>query len=153
MDEIKGLSLTQPYATAIALGHKRYETRSWRTHYRGLVAIHAAKGFPRAARDFTATERAIGRIPARIPLGAIIAVARIAAVEEAEDAALKVSALERLYGDYSIGRWAWQLADVVALPEPIPYKGSLSLWWIDLLTADRLLGEYSAARGQEGPRG
>lgn len=43
---MKVLTLHQPYATAIALGHKRYETRSWWTSYRGPLAIHAAKGLP-----------------------------------------------------------------------------------------------------------
>lgn len=43
---IRGLTLTQPWATLVALGEKHYETRSWDTGYRGLVAIHAAKKFP-----------------------------------------------------------------------------------------------------------
>lgn len=38
------LSLTQPWATLIALGAKKIETRSWATRYRGPLAIHAAKG-------------------------------------------------------------------------------------------------------------
>lgn len=35
---------------------------------------------------------------------------------------------ERAFGDYSPGRYAWLLADVRALPEPIPARGALSLW-------------------------
>lgn len=41
---MKGLTLTQPWATLIALGAKRIETRPRQTHYRGSIAIHAAKG-------------------------------------------------------------------------------------------------------------
>lgn len=41
---MKVLSLTQPYATLIAIGAKRIETRSWATPYRGPLAIHAAQG-------------------------------------------------------------------------------------------------------------
>lgn len=41
---MKALSLTQPWASLVAIGAKRIETRSWRTSYRGEVAIHAAKG-------------------------------------------------------------------------------------------------------------
>ena len=41
---MKALSLTQPWATLIAVGAKRIETRSWYTAHRGLIAIHAAKG-------------------------------------------------------------------------------------------------------------
>lgn len=48
---MKCLSLTQPYATLIAIGAKRIETRSWKTDHRGELAIHAAKGFPKWAQD------------------------------------------------------------------------------------------------------
>lgn len=41
---MKALTLTQPWATLVAIGAKRYETRSWSTTYRGEIAIHAAKG-------------------------------------------------------------------------------------------------------------
>lgn len=32
------------------------------------------------------------------------------------------------FGDYSDGRFAWQVDDVVQLQEPVPAKGQLSLW-------------------------
>ena len=38
------LTLTQPWATLMAIGAKTIETRSWGTKYRGPVAIHASKG-------------------------------------------------------------------------------------------------------------
>jgi hypothetical protein len=41
---VKALTLTQPWATLIAVGAKRIETRSWATDYHGQIAIHAAKG-------------------------------------------------------------------------------------------------------------
>lgn len=40
---MKGLTLTQPYATLIALLEKDIETRGWRTDYRGSLAIHAGQ--------------------------------------------------------------------------------------------------------------
>lgn len=39
---MRGLTLTQPWAQLVAADAKRIETRSWRTHYRGPLAIHAA---------------------------------------------------------------------------------------------------------------
>lgn len=42
---MKAITLTQPWATLVAIGAKRIETRSWATSYRGPLAIHAAKGF------------------------------------------------------------------------------------------------------------
>ena len=40
---MKALSLWQPWATLVAIGAKKNETRSWETLYRGPLAIHAAK--------------------------------------------------------------------------------------------------------------
>lgn len=41
---MKILTLTQPWATLVALGAKHIETRSWATSYRGPLAIHAGAG-------------------------------------------------------------------------------------------------------------
>lgn len=41
---MRAITLTQPWATLVAIGAKRIETRSWSTTYRGPLAIHAAKG-------------------------------------------------------------------------------------------------------------
>lgn len=41
---MKAITLTQPWATLVAIGAKRFETRSWQTPYRGPLAIHAGKG-------------------------------------------------------------------------------------------------------------
>lgn len=38
---MKALTVTEPWATLIAIGAKRIETRSWPTEYRGPVAIHS----------------------------------------------------------------------------------------------------------------
>ncbi len=48
---MKAITLTQPWASLVALGEKQIETRSWQTSYRGPIAIHAAKGFPKWAKD------------------------------------------------------------------------------------------------------
>lgn len=125
---MKGLTLTQPWATLIALGHKRVETRSFSRAYTGPIAIHAAKGFPRYAVEFARVEHAVGRLPWRIPFGAIVATAVLIGCRLTQDVEFQVGALERHLGDYSWGRYAWFLSDIVALPEPIPCKGMLGLW-------------------------
>src|SRR3546814_14671667 len=71
---LKAISLWQPWASAIALGHKSIETRHWPTKYRGELAIHAAKRFGPDEREFASIERALGRMPARLPLGALVSV-------------------------------------------------------------------------------
>ena len=45
------ITLRQPWAQFMANGTKLFETRSRATHFRGWLAIHAAKGFPRWAME------------------------------------------------------------------------------------------------------
>ena len=53
---MKALTLHQPWANLVALGHKQIETRSWATKYRGALAIHAGKYFPPANRNLISSE-------------------------------------------------------------------------------------------------
>lgn len=135
---MKALTLTQPWATLVAVGAKRIETRSFRTHYRGPLAIHAAKGFPRDARDF-ATCQGVRKILAEhfgdshfsadaYPLGCVLATTTLIGCRFTEDIVGQISEQEEDFGDYSAGRYAWFLSDLIALPEPIPAKGALGLW-------------------------
>jgi activating signal cointegrator 1 len=125
---VKATTLTQPWAELVAGGFKQWETRSWSTNYRGPLAIHAAKGFPPAAKEFAEAERALGRVPSRLALGAIVAVATVVDVRHTEEVTLEISGLERHLGDYSPGRYAWQLDNVRRLAEPIAARGALGLW-------------------------
>ena len=154
---MRAITLTQPYATLVAIGAKRLETRSWRTSYRGPLAIHAAATFGKGGRrgyfsrcqydPFKAALEPHLRVYDRYncfaaPMGAIIAVCELRDVRIigdgpcgdptiAADDMLTLTPIlgdERAFGDYAAGRYAWLLANVRALPEPIPAKGALSLW-------------------------
>lgn len=48
---MKVISIMQPWATLIVLGHKKIETRSWNTKYRGEILIHASAGKKPANRS------------------------------------------------------------------------------------------------------
>lgn len=120
---MRAISLWQPWASAIPLGLKHVETRHWSTPYRGPLAIHAARRWDRQQREFASVERALGRLPKRLPLGAIVAVAVLADVRRTDELKTQVSAVERIYGDFSPGRFGWMLVEVRALAEPIPYLG------------------------------
>ena len=41
---------------------------------------------------------------------------------------IPINAPYLMFGDYSVGRFIWGLADTHALPEPIPAKGMQGLW-------------------------
>ena len=132
MTALLALTLTQPWATLVALGAKRYETRSWRTRYQGTLTIHAAKGFPAWARAECAEEpfaTALGGLNSRdLPIGAIVAVAELVRCVPTDPPPPMIGKQEISFGDWSPGRWAWELKDVRALATPIPCRGALSLW-------------------------
>jgi hypothetical protein len=48
---IIAISLWQPWATLVAIGAKRIETRGWSPWYRGALVIHASKRFAVPERD------------------------------------------------------------------------------------------------------
>ena len=146
---MKALSLWQPWASAIALGSKRIETRSWPTDYRGPLAIHAAKRCIKSELEDTDAEelwqgalhrtRAIpGLLPLWncIPFGAIVAVCRLVDCRRTESFGDEIREprgarpyywTEEDMGDFYPGRWGWVLEDVRAI-EPVPWRGAQGLF-------------------------
>lgn len=136
---MKALPLWQPWASLIACGAKRVETRDYPPGRIGLragqrIAIHATKttSDPNTGEkllDFCEREPFCQFVSRDgIPLGALVATATLARASEmtAESIAAleQCNPVERAFGSYQPGRWAWVLADVVALPEPITWTGS-----------------------------
>lgn len=130
---MKILSLWQPWATFMAIGHKRNETRSWPTSYRGLLAIHAAKNtsaledaddiLSEAGFDMEGRTTVGGT---KWPLGKIVAVVRLVDCVRTEDIRDRLTKCERAMGDYSDGRFAWVTEDLKKL-DPIPWRGMQGL--------------------------
>ncbi len=135
---MKVLSLLQPWASLIAIGAKKIETRSWPAPAPLIgqrIAIHASKGFPIKNRQFMLkepcrTDLVIGGYTlADIPLGAVIATARLVKViKMTEGNIAQVDELELEYGYYEPGRSMWMLEDVDQFEHPITAKGALGLW-------------------------
>lgn len=130
---MKALTLWQPWATLVAIGAKRFETRSWATGYRGPLAIHSSKRFPAEARDLILQEPFATALRGHpLPQGRVVAICELVGVFQVSISALRwVNATfpdEPAFGDWSIGRYVWQLADVYRFEEPIPAKGAQGLW-------------------------
>lgn len=128
------LSLTQPWATLVTIGVKRFETRSWRTAHRGWIAIHAAKGFPRECQalcyqqPFAACLAAAGfNKPEDLPRGEVLAVVKLTDCRST-NVWTPTSSVEYDFGDYSANRFAWELQDVQPLLQPFAARGMLNLW-------------------------
>lgn len=144
---MKIITLWQPWASLIAFGLKEYETRSWKTKYRGKLAIHAAKRPP----DTETVSSLCNRFPEiakvltpinlkslnykkcdspSLPLGCIVAITNLTDCLQMTTCSLdgdSPSVLERSVGDWEPGRYAWKLENTIALPEPIPFTGGQGL--------------------------
>ncbi len=141
---IKCISLWQPWASLMAIGAKKIETRHWPIRYRGPLAIHAAKNessmhLLRSAafnselwlHDMVKLDEQFNFISHSLPLGAIVAVVNLTGCERTEDLVQKISGQEESFGDYSAGRYGWVTQLRYALPEPIPFRGQQGLFDID----------------------
>lgn len=137
MTSLRALTIHQPYAWAIAAGLKPVENRTWMTYHQGPIAIHAGVGAGPKWQFQNAVEHVAdltGRtvqdvIKACQVRGAVVAVATLTEVcSEARYRAWSVrDACE--CGPWSVGRSLhFRLADVRALPEPVPVKGSQQFW-------------------------
>lgn len=136
---MKVLSLLEPWASLVAWGYKKIETRSWGTSYRGPVAIHASRG-RKALRDpwhvvglfeeagLTFPERWWPKTPKQYPLGCIIAVVNLGHVEKMTPEMIAATTRQEFsFGVWAPGRFAWSLHEARRIADPIPFKGSLGL--------------------------
>lgn len=140
---MRALTLWQPWATLIAIGAKRIETRSWRTPYRGPLAIHAGATRLRPAEILDLFEGDTRFVDALLeagmpgnfsvrdfPRGEILAVANLVRIQSTEVARASVLTKPRelAFGDYRDGRWAWELDAITPLRNPVPCTGARGLW-------------------------
>ena len=133
---IRGFTFYQPWATHVASGRKQYETRSWHTSYRGLVAIHA--GLNTAFMDYDELQDR-----QTYPVGAILAVARLTGCHPTQ-VVQGVTRQEWELGDWRKGRYAWKLEHVVRLDEPVMLSGARGLWRLPQKLAWDLFGLWEA---------
>lgn len=112
---VRALTIRQPYASLIFLASRDVENRSWPTKYRGdLVICASLKVDPRACKKF-------GLDPAELPRG--MALGRVTISDCVRNHRSKWA--ER-------GHWHWVLENPRGFAEPIPVRGRLGIYRIDL---------------------
>jgi len=133
---IRCISLWQPWASLMACGVKRFETRSWPTKIRGEVFIHAAgtlKGLqiveagPAWLRE--AMEEALGpwqKWGGGLPFGALVARGELVRCVPAVDA-LREDPGQEPFGDFTPGRFVHVYAGLREI-WPVPTKGRQGFW-------------------------
>lgn len=136
---MKVLTLTEPYASLMALEEKLWETRSWKLPAAIIgqnVAIHAAKGYPGWAMRTTEREpfcsslRAKGNVfVPNLTRGKILCIVKFLECRKVSElTAEQISKKECAFGDYSPGRFAFRAEFVGRLFEPVAVKGHLGFW-------------------------
>ena len=142
---MKAISLWEPWASLIRTGAKKWETRHWRTPYRGPLLICAAKrkrigGVRRLLADASFQ---IGLMPLlggtlnlrpeflppsprikieHLHFGMAVAIVDLVDCRPTYDMTGGEIGTDARYGNFSVGRYAWQLANLKAI-DPFPVKG------------------------------
>lgn len=137
---MKALTVQQPWAQVIASGDKLVENRSWSTLYRGPLAIHAGARFStRGMRDARvgrwAAERGMTYDAVRwLPTGVVVATCELEDCHPAAWCCPPWGEHEYAEADGKVRHTVhhWLLANVKLLAEPVPAKGRLGLWTVDL---------------------
>lgn len=155
---MRALTIRQPWASLIAIGAKRIETRSWQTHYQGPLAIHASAHFPRDCRDLVGEEPFhsvlamayrqnggdqfwVEEWSRNLPLGSVVAVVDIRECWQftgsrtyqfrpdlIDGRQVTLTEHDLAFGDCSPGRYGWLLENSRRLRYPMPAKGRQGLW-------------------------
>ena len=128
---MRALSVHQPWATFITAGVKQYETRSWKTTYRGPLAIHASlQRMNRVSwQRWEVFLKPLGvNDPDKLPYGAVLAVVDLVDIYHTETLIAAITPQERIFGNWEPGRYAWALLKSRDLPRPIPARGQRGLW-------------------------
>jgi hypothetical protein len=132
VSRLPAITIWQPYAWAIAAGHKRVENRTWLPRIVGVdIAIHAGKTLD---EDALLAMQVGSYLPDRgdapeadqLARGAVVAVARLFAATRYP--AMVQSQLGAGQLRWFNGPVGWLLSDVRRLPEPVPCRGAQGLW-------------------------
>lgn len=154
-EPLVALSFLQPWLWCIELGHKTVENRTWKPPAKMVgkrFALHASAGYDREAEPFVqgvlaaldvvmlnqpvrsaivGTARLVGALPVKVTgetrLSAAVEVDGILPGCRLGDLDLGQQ-FRILASPWTFGPWAWLLADVRRLREPVPCKGALGFW-------------------------
>lgn len=143
---MKALTLQQPWASLIAVGAKRVETRGWRPKEQPAVIVIASSKKPMSKRwraicdqePFATALQHHGLDPDGLPRASYLATVRLTSCRRTTEIIDRLGHEERAFGDYSPGRWAWLLSSpqrlepAIAIPADPPDRKvfRLNLWQI-----------------------
>lgn len=138
------LTLKQPWASALMIGAKGWETRSWKPSMAMLhilriegMYIHSSVGYKDvyksllSGRPFNEHFNRGETLPTGCILGHVL-VGRVIAttdwMKEFQPDINETAYEEWQFGNYSPDRWAWEIVQRTPWEQPVKAKGALSLW-------------------------
>lgn len=142
---MKAITIHQPWASLIALGEKRFETRGWKTKFRGQIAIHAAQRVDKEAYMNPVIYAALQKHGIMffddLPTGEVVAIADLkgchpinlcgdsfaSTIDDAGEITHIYENEEFEFGYYAEGRYAWEMTNVRQIT-PVQAKGQQGLW-------------------------
>lgn len=140
---MRAITIRQPWASLLVLGYKQFETRSWKTSYRGPIAIHAGLMPVRRTLGALAAQGSEGRETValierlleqhggvdHVPTGAIIGTANLERCNAVTvEFVAGLSMQEFNLGDFTPDRYAWEFSGMSQIIRPIPAAGRQGLW-------------------------
>lgn len=136
---IPALSMWQPWASLLFARRKRHETRGrpFPAKHKGRrIAIHAAAAYPSRRHISPALDQLCVDVfgpdwRATLPRGAFLGTVQLVAAfptEEREPA----SEADRVAGDWTAGRYAWEVDAPIPLPVPLAGRGRQSWFSVEL---------------------
>ena len=134
--EIRALSITQPWAECILSEGKNVENRTWNTHLRGYIAIHASSSYDKRRFDSCAKSYGVKVNPDEVDYGSIVGFAKLVDVVTEED-------LTRDTKKWFEGDYGFVFEDIIKLKHPVEVKGTLSFWKLKGKTLEACLSQLS----------
>jgi hypothetical protein len=128
--KIKALTIKDPWASFIVLGKKKIETRTWRTKYRGPLAIHVSKTVDKYALEH------FGFPDIPMHKGCIIAKSKLIGIKYyyTQDEFMCDEKYHLVPMEYTCTpvNFGWILEDIEPLKKPIPCRGMPGLFEVEI---------------------
>jgi hypothetical protein len=171
--KLKCISLWQPWASAVALGLKRNETRAYPTRHCGPLGIVATlrknselkvsfNNFCGRFSEFREAMRNAGYVKNdpdyptiefnTLPFGKLVCIVDVVGCVPTAKIRSKIPLMEQYLGDYGGNRYAWMLnSNVRRLVDPIPVCGKQGFFFLNISDSKlKFVSETLALPGKAG---
>ena len=132
---MKAITIWQPYAQAISLDLKHYETRSWKTDYRGDLVIHSSlrplsSDRKKLAKKYNITDMQKGSFVVLCELEDCLLITK--------DLIEKQNQVELDFGNWIVGNYAFRLKIKQIFKRNAGTPGNQGLWDINPKTLHQI---------------